>query len=86
MTMYDEHHYFVANPLDRYAIGDRDLLISNPDGSLDIWIQHQSPGRGREANWLPAPPGPFNVILRIYWPNAEVLNSGWSPPGIEKLT
>ena len=83
--MYDEHQYFVDNPLDRYAIGDRDALAFNPDGSLDIWLQHESPGPERESNWLPAPAGPFNLIMRIYWPTDEALEGGWVPPPIERL-
>ncbi len=85
LTMYDEHQYFVDNPLDRYAIGDRDSLAFDADGSLDLWIQRESPGAGRESNWLPAPAGPFNLILRIYWPGEEVVDGDWAPPPIEKL-
>jgi hypothetical protein len=55
----------VPNPLDRFALGDRDPLRYNPDGSLDVSIQHQNPGPEREANWLPAPPGPFGLTLRL---------------------
>lgn len=86
LTMYDERQYFVDNPLDRYAIGDRDPLAVNPDGSLDIWLQHETPGPERESNWLPTPPDPFNVILRIYWPTQEAVDDGWAPPAIEKVT
>ncbi len=86
LTMYDERHYFVANPLSRFAIGDRDPLRLDPDGSLDLWIQHESPGPDREANWLPAPAGPFNLILRIYWPAAAVLDGTWTPPAVKELT
>ena len=85
LTMYDERHYFVDNPLDRYAIGDRDPLVVNDDGSLDLWLQNETPGPERVANWLPTPPGAFNVILRIYWPKPEVIGAGWTPPGIERL-
>jgi hypothetical protein len=85
LTMYNEHHYFVHNPLDRYAIGDRDPLTRGDDGSLDLWLQHESPGRQLESNWLPAPSGRFNVILRIYWPGREALDGTWTPPGIERL-
>jgi hypothetical protein len=85
LTMYDEHQYFVDNPLGRYAIGDRDPLAVNADGSLDLWLQRESPGPERESNWLPAPSGPFNLILRIYWPEQPALDGTWTPPGIEKL-
>jgi len=85
LSMYNASQYFVDNPLDRYAIGDRDPLVHNPDRSLDLWLQHESPGAEREPNWLPAPSGPFNVVLRIYWPADEVLDGQWMPPGIERL-
>ena len=68
MTMYNDQQFLVSNPLDRYAIGDRDELVFGPDGSLDIFIQHESPGADRESNWLPAPDDLFNLILRLYWP------------------
>ena len=58
LTMYGEDQFFVANPINRYAIGDRDKLAFNADGSLDLYIQHESPGKDKEANWLPAPAGP----------------------------
>lgn len=85
LTMYDEHQYFVDNPINRYAIGDRDPLEFGSDGSLEIWLQHDSPGARLEANWLPAPPGPFNVILRVYWPGEAMVRGEWMPPPIERL-
>ena len=85
LTMYDEHQYFVENPIDRYAIGDRDELVYGEDGSLDLWLQHDSPGADREANWLPAPAGAFNVILRIYRPKPEVVDGSWSVSAIRRL-
>jgi hypothetical protein len=83
LSMYDDRQRFVANPINRHAIGDRDQLEQNPDGSIDIPIQHENPGREREANWLPAPKGPFSVTLRIYWPGQEILERRWTPPGIQ---
>jgi hypothetical protein len=83
ITLYNEKQFFVANLLNRYAIGDRDHLTFNPDGSLSIYIQNQSPGRDRVSNWLPAPHGIFNLFLRLYWPKEEILNGSWSPPPIE---
>jgi hypothetical protein len=85
LTMYNEHQFFVDNPLDRYAIGDRDPLAFNDDGSLDIWFQHDRPDPDRESNWLPAPAGSFNVFLRVYWPKPEMLDGTWVPPAITKL-
>lgn len=83
LTMYDERQLFTANPINRYAIGDRDQLKFNSDGSLDIHIQKESPGGDKEANWLPSPQtGTFTMNLRLYWPTAEVLNGSWTPPPV----
>lgn len=85
LTMYNEEQFFAANPLNRYAIGDRDALKYNPDGSLDIYIQRESPGKDKESNWLPAPAsGTFTMNLRLYWPKQEVLVGSWSPPGVKR--
>jgi hypothetical protein len=84
LTMYDERQLFTANPIDRYAIGDRDALKRNADGSLDLYIQRSSPGGDKEANWLPAPAsGRFTLNLRLYWPKPEALDGRWSPPPIK---
>jgi len=85
ITMYDSKQALVPNPINRYAIGDRDKLKFNPDGSLDLYLQHQSPGPEKEANWLPAPPGDFNVALRLYWPKKEILDGTWTPPPINRV-
>jgi hypothetical protein len=82
VSMYDDQMYFADNPIRRYAIGDRDKLQFNKDGSLDIYIQHASPGKGRESNWLPAPKGKFDLVLRAYWPKLEVLTGDWNPPPV----
>jgi hypothetical protein len=84
ITMYDAEGYQVANELDRFAIGDRDPLAYNPDGSLDILIQHANPGPEHEANWLPAPTGPIGVTMRLYAPKIEVLDGRWAPPPVTK--
>jgi hypothetical protein len=86
LSMYDEAHRLVANPLERYRIGDRDKLKSNADGSLDIWIGSANPGEGKESNWLPAPKGEFNLMLRIYWPKPDVVERRWAPPGIQPVS
>ncbi len=86
ITMYDEVGYLVDNPIRRYAIGDRDALEFNDDGSLDIHIQRQSPSLNKENNWLPAPAeGVFSLIMRIYWPKDEMLTGVWKPPGVRRL-
>ena len=84
LTMYNNKHFLVANPIDRYAVGDRDKLTFNSDGSLDLYLQHDNPGKDKESNWLPAPKEDFNVILRIYWPKQEVLERRWEPPPIKR--
>jgi hypothetical protein len=82
VTMYDDNQFLVHNPLDRFALGDRDPLRFNADQSLDLYIQTAAPGPDKQANWLPAPKGGFNVILRIYHPKAAVLDGTWEPPPI----
>ncbi|CAH1692725.1 conserved exported hypothetical protein [Hyphomicrobiales bacterium] len=86
LTMYDERQLFTENPINRYAIGDRDKLTFNTDGSLDLYIQSESPGKDKEANWLPAPKsGSFTMNLRLYWPKAEATNGAWAPPPVKRL-
>ena len=68
LTMYDEDYFFVDNPLNRYTLSQRDKLKANADGSIDLYIQHQSPGKAKESNWLPAPADPFILMMRLYWP------------------
>ena len=80
VTMYDAEGFTVPNGLDRYALGDRDPLRYNADGSLDLHLGHDSPGAELESNWLPAPTGPIGVTLRLYGPRPEVLDGRWSPP------
>ena len=86
LTMYDERHYFVDNPIGRYAIGDRDRLVYSDDGSLELWLQHDRPDGERAANWLPTPAGTFNLILRIYWPEEDAIDGSWTPPPIERVS
>jgi hypothetical protein len=75
--------FFSDNRLDRYAIGDRTPgLARNADGSLDIWIGHESPGAEREANWLPAPAGPFALFMRAYLPKPELLEGRYRLPPV----
>lgn len=85
LTMYDEEGYQVANQINRFAIGDRDALKYNADGSLDLFIQHESPGKDKESNWLPAPKsGKLGLTLRLYAPKAIVANGAWNPPPVRK--
>ncbi len=84
LAMYDADMYFVENPIDRFSIRDRDKLAFNSDGSLDIYIQHDSPGQHKESNWLPAPAGDFDLVMRLYWPRASILTGEWNPPGVKR--
>jgi hypothetical protein len=87
LTMYDGEGFQVPNALDRFAIGDRDKLKFNDDGSLDIYIQADSPGGDRESNWLPAPKsGPMGPTMRIYSPRRELLDGTWTPPPLQRQT
>ena len=86
LTMYNDKQFFTDNPIDRYAIGDRDDLKFNDDGSLDPYIQRDAPSPNKENNWLPAPKeGGFSLTLRLYWPKASVLDGTWSPPPVKPL-
>jgi hypothetical protein len=84
VTMYDPEGFFVPNPLDRVDLSQRSKFNLNDDGSLDLYIQKDSPGKNKEANWLPSPEGDFGLILRLYWPNEKspsILDGSWKPPG-----
>ncbi|MGP0094070.1 MAG: DUF1254 domain-containing protein [Xanthobacteraceae bacterium] len=85
ITLYDAEGYAVANALDRFAIGDRDRLVLNGDGSLDIVVSAAHPGPDKRFNWLPAPAGPFNLTMRLYGPTRGVLEGTWLPPPVRRL-
>jgi hypothetical protein len=88
ITMYDAQYFFVANPINRYSISPRQNLKSNPDGSIEIHVQKNSPGADKEANWLPAPAGKFILMLRMYWPNENdpsILDGTWTIPIVRKV-
>ena len=88
ITMYDPQFFFIANPINRYSISPRQNLKANRDGSIDIYVQKDSPGAERESNWLPAPAGKFTLMLRMYWPNEHhpsILNGSWAIPAVQKV-
>jgi len=86
LTMYDAEGFPVANPLNRFALGDRDALQYNADGSLDLYVQHDDPGGDRTANWLPSPStGTLGLTMRLYAPKTAVLNGSWAPPPLRRL-
>ena len=86
LTMYDAEGFQVANPINRFTVGDRDALKFNADGSLDLYIQNENPGADKESNWLPAPKsGNFGLTLRLYAPKPQVAEGRWNPPPIKRL-
>ena len=85
VTMYDGEGFQAANPINRFAIGDRDDLSFNEDGSLDLYLQHDSPGEQHESNWLPAPRGPLGVTMRLYAPAPQALDGRWTPPATKMV-
>ena len=84
ITLYDPAGFQVANPLDRFAVSSWMPFKTNPDGSLDLYFQNESPGADKEANWLPAPKGPFNLTMRLYAPKSDALTGKWNPPPVVK--
>ena len=90
ITMYENDPtglWFYPNTQNKLTVSPRDALKYNADGSLTLYFQHESPGADKEANWLPAPQGPFAMTLRLYWPNAtapSILDGTWLPPGVVK--
>jgi hypothetical protein len=85
ITLYDKDGFPTANALNRNAIGDRDELKFNADGSVDLYFQNESPGKDKETNWLPTPTGDFNLTMRLYAPKLEVLDGQWAPPAVKKV-
>jgi hypothetical protein len=86
LTMYNDKQFFADNPINRYAIGDRDKLKFNDDGSLTLYIQRESPGQDKQSNWLPTPKsGGFSMNLRLYWPKLEALDGTWKPPAVKRI-
>ncbi len=94
ITMYiiDGGWWFYPNPLNKFTVSMRDKPKFNADGSLTLHFQHESPGRAKEPNWLPAPPGEFVLMMRMYWPREKppsVLPPGkgtWQPPPVVKAS
>jgi hypothetical protein len=85
ITMYDAGYFFVDNPLNKYTVSPRNDLKYNQDGSLDLHIQNESPGKDKEANWLPAPAGDFILMMRLYYPrekNPSILDGTWKVPPV----
>jgi hypothetical protein len=87
LTMYNGQYFFVENRINRYTVSSRSDFQCNDDGSLDIYIQNESPGKGKEPNWLPAPSGKFILMLRLYWPqetSPSIIDGTWTPPAVTR--
>jgi hypothetical protein len=84
ITLYDAEGFQVANSLDRFAVASWMPFVTNPDGSLDLYFQNVSPGKDKEANWLPAPKEAFNLTMRLYAPKSDALTGKWSPAPVKK--
>ncbi len=84
ITLYDDEGFQVANAINRFAVSSWMPFAYNTDGSLDLYFQNESPGAGKEANWLPAPNGPYNLTMRLYAPKSDALTGKWNPPPVMK--
>ena len=85
--MYDDQYFFVPNSINRQNISSRNKFKASPDGSVDIYVQNESPGKDKESNWLPAPKGTFVLMMRLYWPSEtppSILDGSWKPPHVKK--
>jgi hypothetical protein len=86
VTMYDEAGYQTPNPINRFAVSSWMPFKYNADGSLDLYIQHDSPDADKVANWLPSPAaGKLGVTMRLYAPNTDALDGRWNPPAVKRV-
>jgi hypothetical protein len=89
LTMYDAEYFFVPNALHRYTLSQRDTFKANADGSIDLYIQQDSPGKDKESNWLPAPADRFILMMRLYWPKEKppsLLDGTWKVPAVKEVS
>jgi hypothetical protein len=88
LSIYNEHHFFVANPINRFSVGtkNKDLKLA-ADGSLTIYVQPDAPTDAvQRANWLPAPKGDFSLYVRAYWPKPATTDGSWTPPAVQRVS
>ncbi|CAH1661106.1 DUF1254 domain-containing protein [Chelatococcus asaccharovorans] len=90
ITMYEieKGWWFYPNALNKFTVSQRNDFRKNADGSVTLYFQHESPGAEKQANWLPAPDGPFVLMMRLYGPsenNPTILNGSWQPPAVAKV-
>lgn len=89
LTMYDDKYFFVDNKLNRYNVSSRSKFKTNRDGSVDVYIQNESPGKDKESNWLPAPKGEFVLMMRLYWPKEKapsIIDGSWKVPQVKEAS
>jgi len=87
LTMYDANYFFVPNSINRYTVSQRNKFQVNKDGSVDLYVQNESPGKNKEQNWLPAPKDKFILMLRLYWPKEKppsILDGSWKIPQVKE--
>jgi hypothetical protein len=85
LTLYDTESFLVTNPINRYSLGSRDQMNYGEDASLTLYIQQDSPGKDKEANWLPSTKGVFALALRLYAPKKQVAEGVWKPQPVMKV-
>ncbi len=86
LNMFGDDMFFVENDMKRYSIGSStDGLKYNKDGSVDIYIQNENPGKDKQSNWLPSPKGSFNLTMRLYGAESPILNGTYHLPGVQKV-
>ncbi len=88
ITLYDPDFFFAPNSINRYELSQRNKFITNSDGSVDMYLQAESPGKAKAANWLPAPKDKFVLVMRLYWPTTtppSILDGSWTPPAAGRV-
>ena len=87
LTLYNEHHFFAPNEINRYSLGTKNKTLKyNDDGSLTIYVQAEQPPEAQRSNWLPAPSGSdFSLYVRAYWPKTAITDGTWTPPGVTRI-
>jgi hypothetical protein len=87
LTVYNKEHLFQPNRLNRFSLGTKSKSMKqNPDGSLTLYFQNESPGADKETNWVPTPKDEFSLYIRAYWPKTEILDGRWVPPTMNRMT
>jgi hypothetical protein len=87
ITLYNEHHFFHPNALNRYSLGTKSKSLKySADGSLTLYFSAKSPGKDNETNWVPAPEGTFSLYIRCYWPEPSIIDGTWMPPNVKQVS